>query len=160
VYAHGWRQPEAWLTGDVGQKIMKSLLLVLSALFSAIVTRGADAPRESDTWQNLARSGKGVCIAKVKTEKATSFVFFSGTNRIRPSSTLATAGIAFPSLDAALAFVKSKPPGVIVSPATRASIVDDAKILLNLSEAEAKALVAASLEAEKKKPNHTSETTR
>ena len=136
---------------------MKTLLWFLAVLVPAIVVHGGDASNEPDAGRILSRSGKGVCVAKVKNNEAISFVFFPGTNRVRPTSTLKADGIGFPSLAAAVAFVKQKLPGVSLLPVSRGDMIDDAKILLELSEAEAKALIEAAAATEKKKPNRPTE---
>ncbi len=138
---------------------MKTVLLLMTAIVSALAVRGDDAPKRSEAWQNLARRGKGVCVAKVKKEEAVAFVFFPGANRKMPTSTLHSSGTWFSSLDTAVAFMKKKPSSISVFPADHGALVDDAKILLELSATELKALTEVSDLPSKKEPNQASEPT-
>jgi hypothetical protein len=86
-------------------------------------------------------------MAKVKHEDAAVFVFFPLTNRERPGSTLSSAGVSFPSLDAAIGFLGKKPADVTFSLTAPGASLKDAKFFLELSEAEVSAFNKAAAAA-------------
>jgi len=140
---------------------MKAIACLLLAHIAMNFASAADSTA-TERWGRISRAGKGVCVAKVKAGEAFRYVFFPGTNGPRYTSTLENAGVSFSSLAAAIDFAREKPTGVVAFFAPVRDFVDDAKILVEPTDAEVKAIGEAADKVERKptkEPNQSSQPT-
>ena len=91
---------------------------------------------ETRSWENLSRSGKGIYVMKVLGPESELYIFFRGTNRLRPISSVVEGGVSFSSLANLRLFLQLKPAEVMVFVATEKSVRDDEGIQLSFNDYE------------------------
>ena len=116
------------------------------AFVMAMLVSCTPAPKEKTasvetvpTWDEFGRTIQ-ISVSKVRFPDSERYVFFASTSANQRTSSLLKIPWTFRTLEAAAQFAKARPRKVTITIGDRPMLIDDAKILIDMSASERKLL--------------------